>query len=75
MNCAKHPDRSAVTSLYAGDKYERVGYCKECATSPLGTIAYATGLGNAAHYEAQEARRYAAEWERHKATYRETWRK
>ena len=75
MNCAKHPDRAAVTSLYAGAKYERVSYCKECAPRPLAQIAYATGLSPSAHAEAQEARRYAAEWERYKATYRETWRK
>ena len=75
MNCAKHPDRAAVTSLYAGANFELVGYCKECAPRPLAHIAYATGLGYDAHAEAQEAQRYADEWNRHKATYREIWRK
>ena len=75
MNCHAHPDRTAVTSLYAGDKYERVGYCKECAPATFAQRAYGTGLGLDAHAEAQEARRYADDWERLKATYRETWRK
>ena len=75
MNCARHPERAAVTSLYAGGNYERIGYCKECAPKPLSQRAYATGLGSEASAEALEARFLAAEWERLKATYRETWRK
>ena len=76
VNCHKHPDRVSVASLYAGPNFERIGYCKECAdTLRIYGNAFGTGISPQAHAEAQEARRYANEWERHKATYREIWRK
>ena len=76
MNCHNHSDRTSVASLYAGANFERIGFCRECADAlRIYGNAYGTGLGPQAHAEAQEASRYAAEWERHKATYRETWRK
>ena len=76
MNCHAHPDRPGIgrTDPLGGPLF----HCAECwsALTPTGgQRAYGTGLGPLAHAEAQESGRYAAEWERHKATYRETWRK
>lgn len=76
MNCHKHPDRPGVgrTDPLGGPLF----HCAECWQQIKASVAqraYGTGLGPQAHAEAQEARRYADEWERHKASYRETWRK
>ena len=87
MNCHAHPDRPGIgrTDPLGGPLF----HCAECWAAMAQTKAaptyatqryreqraYGTGLGPQAHAEAQEARRYADDWERLKATYRETWRK
>ena len=80
MQCHRHPDRPGVgrTDPLGGPLFHCVECWQKIRMAPgqqIGNRAYGTGLGPQAHTEAQEARRYAAEWERHKASYRETWRK
>jgi hypothetical protein len=70
MNCIYHPDLRAVTSIYScAHDWERVGLCKSCTERlhPFGR-AYATGTGPQAHAEAQEAKRYAEDYDRARPT-------
>lgn len=67
LNCTQHPDRPGVgrTDPLAGPRF----HCAECwatVVPPRSQRAYATGLGPEAHAEAQEAGRYAEEYERMK---------
>ena len=60
MNCAKHPERVATSTLYG------IAQCLECvrADQRIYVRAFGTGCGPEAHAEAQESGRYAAEYER-----------
>ena len=76
MNCHAHPDRPGIgrTDPLGGPLFHCVECWQQIKAAPM-QRAYGTGLGPQAHAEAQESKRYADEWNRHKATYRETWRK
>ena len=65
MNCLHHPELRAVTSIYSGHDWQRIGLCKECADAfPWPRYrALGTGLGPQAHAEAQEAKRYDEEYQ------------
>ena len=79
MKCEKHPDRDGILTVDLPSIGIRRYMCLECRMAwQLGIKperAYGTGLGRAAHQEAQESKRYADDWERGKASYREAWRK
>jgi len=64
MNCRSHNDRAGVASIY--DRNGELAYlCKECslALPSPGGRAYGTGVGPAAHAEAQEAGGYDRQWQ------------
>ena len=67
MNCHRHPDRAATSSLYG------IHHCRECVAADLSIYrrAYGTGVGPEAHAEAQESGALQAEYERGRTEPRE----
>ena len=67
MNCERHPDRAGTLAIDLPSLGIKRYWCKECCdaypSKGFGR-AYATGLGQEAHAEAQESGVLQAEYER-----------